>query len=234
MNKPLREKPQSRKKKPQNSVAGDSLPDMMKELEDLRQRFFLEQRETFDRFVASGPGACCHDDPCTEVRNRWQNFVRDELLHGFLVTPVGPLRQYHEKFNRLMEAFAEWEAACQVFITLMTHSMTLSLADLQEKIRDRLSAGRPVDDLFPQWVRLFEDRSLALFRSAEFMAAMHKALKTKTALVKAQEELMEDVLKVAHIPTLSEMDDISRDVYLLKKRIETLEKAMKDRHGRTR
>jgi len=234
MNKPLREKPQSRKKKPRNTVADDSLPDMMKELEDLWRRFFLEQRETFDRIVASGAGACCHDDPCAEVRNRWQNFVRDELLHGFLVTPVGPLRQYHEKFNRLMEAFAEWEAACQVFITLMTQSMTQSLADLQEKIRDRLSAGRPVDDLFPQWVRLFEDRSLALFRSAEFMAAMHKALKAKTALGKAQEELMEDILKAAHIPTLSEMDDVSRDVYLLKKRIETLEKAMKDRHGRTR
>jgi len=234
MNKPIHEKPQARKKKPQHTGADDSLPGMMKELEALWQRFYLEQKETFERAVASGADACCYDDPCAEVWDRWQNFVRDEMLHGFLVTPVGPLRQYHLKLNRFVEAFAGWEAACQAFITLMTQSMTQSLADLQEKIRERLSAGRPVDDLFPQWVRLFEDRSLTLFRSTEFMAAMHKALKAKTALAKAQEELMEDVLKAAHIPTLSEMDDVSRDVYLLKKRVETLEKAMKDRHGRTR
>lgn len=234
MNKPLREKPKSRKKKPQNTVAGDSFPKMMKELEDLWRRFFLEQKATFAQTVASGAVPFCHDDQCAELQNRWQNFVRDEILHGFLVTPVGPLRQYHLKLNRFVEAFAGWEAACQAFITLMTQSMTQSLADLQEKIRGQLSAGRPVDDLFPQWVRLFEDRSLTLFRSAEFVAAMHKALKAKTALAKAQEELMEDILKAAHIPTLSEMDDVSRDLYFLKKRVETLEKAMKDRHGRTR
>lgn len=234
MNKPMREKPRTRNKKTQEAVADDPLPGLMKEWEDLWRRFFQDQQATFEQAVAAGTAAFRYEDPYAELQYRWQNFIREEITNRFLLTPVGPLRQYQEKFNRLMQAFAKWETACQSFIMLMNRAMTQSLADLQQKINDQCGADGPVDDLFPLWVRLYEKHSLSLFHSAEFMAAMHEALNAKAVLTKAQQDLMEDILKAAHIPTLRDMDDLSRELYLLKKKVQVLEETLKDRHGRTR
>lgn len=230
----MREKAQSRKRKPKDAIPDDAVQEMMKEVENLWRRFFQKQMASFEKAASTGAAAFFHKDQNPDLQNDWQNFMREEFTRCFHVTPIGPLRQYQEKFNRYMKAFAEWEAASQTFVSLMNRPMAQSLADIQETIRDQLDAGVPVENLFPLWLRLFEGRSLTLFRSAEFMAAMHEALKAKAALTKAQEEVMDDILKAAHIPTLSDMDELSREVYLLKKRIETLERESKERHDRSR
>ena len=45
---------------------------------------------------------------------------------------------------------------------------------------------------------------------------------------------MDDLLKVSHLPTTRDMDELYREIYLLKKRVETLEKELKGRHDRAR
>jgi hypothetical protein len=233
MDKPMREKTQPRGRKKKEAIPDDTLQRMMKELENLWRRFSQEQMASFKNKAATSAAAFFQEEQSPDLQNRWQNFIREEIMRCFHMTPIGPLRQYQGKFMRCMEAFAEWEAASQAFTSLLNRPMTQSLADMQEKIRDQLDAGIPVENLFPLWIPLLEKRYLALFRSDEFMAALHGALKAKTALTIAGEGMMEDILKAAHVPTLHDMDDLSREVYLLKKRVQTLEKELRDRHDRS-
>jgi hypothetical protein len=91
----------------------------------------------------------------------------------------------------------------------------------------------PVENLFPLWIELLENRYLALYRSEAFMPTLHKTLQAVTAVTKAREGLTDDLLRASHLPTTCDMDGLYREIYLLKKRVESLEKELKARHGRT-
>jgi polyhydroxyalkanoate synthase subunit PhaE len=235
MDKPMREKKQAQGEKKKEAIPDDAVQGMMKELENLWRRFSQEQMAAFKNAAsANAAKAFFREDQNPDLQNRWQDFMRGEIMRCFHMTPIGPLRQYQGKFMRCLEAFAEWEAVSQAFTSLLNRPMAQSLADMQEKIRHQLDADNLVENLIPLWIRLLEKRYLALFRSEEFMATLHGALKAKTALTIASEAVMEDILKAAHVPTLRDMDELSREVYLLKKRVQTLEKELKDRHDQLR
>lgn len=229
----MREKTQAKGRKKKEAIPDDALQGIMKELDNLWRRFSQEQMASFKNAASTNPAAFFQEDQNSDLQHRWQNFIREEIRRCFQMTPIGPLRQYQEKFNRYMKAFAEWEAVSQAFTSLLNRTMTQSMADVQEKIRDQLDAGIQLENLFSLWVGFLEKRYMALFRSEEFMATLHGALKAKTALAIAGEAMMEDILKATHIPTLREMDELSREVYLLKKRVQTLEKELKERHDRS-
>lgn len=229
---------QTRTGKKKETVTDDAAQQMMREVGDLWSRFFQEQMASFGQTVSSGAARSFFTEAGkSEFRNRWQNFIREEMARCFQVNPIGPLRQYQEKTIHFVRAFAEWEAACTEFCILMNRPMEASFLDVEEKIRRESRTGGskiPGEDLFPLWIDALERRYMDLYRSEEFMTALGKTLNAGTSVTKAREGLMEDVLKSLHMPTPRDMDELYREIHLLRKRVETLEAQRKGSHGRTR
>jgi len=233
----MREK-QARVRTKKEAVTDDAAQQMMREVGDLWNRFFQEQMASFGQTASSSThGFSFTEAGKSEFRNRWQNFIREEMARCFQVTPIGPLRQYQEKTIRVIQAFAEWETACTEFCVLMNRPMEASFLDVEEKIRREGRTGGnkiPGKDLFPLWIDALERRYMDLYRSEEFMTSLGKTLNAVTSVTKAREDLMEDILKSLHVPTPRDMDELYREIYLLRKRVEILEARRKESHGRTR
>ena len=230
----MSEKAQTKGRKKKEAVPDDALLGILQEMGDLWTRFFQEQMTSFGKAAAADTtDSFFAEANISDLQQQLQRFIREEINRCFQVTPIGPLRQYQEKTTRFIQAFAAWEIAAGEFSTLLNRPMAESLADMEAKIREGKKEV-PAEQLFSLWIERLEDRYLALCRSAEFMPALHKTLQAVTSVTKAREGLMDDLLKAAHLPTTRDMDELYREIYLLKKRVETLEKELKGRHDRAR
>jgi hypothetical protein len=233
MDKPMSEKKQARGRKKKEAVPDDVVLGILQEMGDLWARFFQEQMTSFGKAASTDTANLFFAEASkSDLQQQWQHFIREEINRCFQVTPIGPLRQYQEKASRFIQTFAEWENACGEFSTLLNKPLAQSLEDMEEKIQAE-KQEIPVENRFPLWIELLENRYLALYRSEEFMPALHKTLQAVTSVTKAREGLMDDLLKSSHLPTTRDMDELYREIYLLKKRVELLEKELKAQHGRT-
>ena len=65
---------------------------------------------------------------------------------------------------------------------------------------------------------------MVLFKSPEYVEILGKTLESMSKLTKSRNEVLEDMLAEVPIPKQKEMDDLYQELYLLKKRVKTLEK----------
>ena len=67
---------------------------------------------------------------------------------------------------------------------------------------------------------------MTLFQSPEYVKTLGKTLDTMSEFSAAKNAVMEDILNILPISTQKDMDDLYKEIYLLKKRIKTLEKKL--------
>ena len=67
---------------------------------------------------------------------------------------------------------------------------------------------------------------MALFQSNEYIETMGKTLEAMSEFSAAKNDLLEDMLNMLPIPKQKDMDDLYKEIYLLKKRIKALEKKL--------
>ena len=70
---------------------------------------------------------------------------------------------------------------------------------------------------------MLEGEYMELFQLPEFADQMGKTLGALNESVGARQAVMDDVLKQLNIPTNQDLDELSKEIYLLKKRIRALE-----------
>ncbi len=101
-----------------------------------------------------------------------------------------------------------------------------SLKSLQEKMAEMAETG-PLDEksktYYNLWIKLLEGEYMALFKQPEYADAMGKTLCALNEFVGARQVVVNDALKQVNIPTNQDLDELSKEIYLLKKRVRTLE-----------
>jgi polyhydroxyalkanoate synthesis regulator phasin len=66
---------------------------------------------------------------------------------------------------------------------------------------------------------------MTLFQSSEYTKTLNKTLHSMSEFSEAKKELLQDtLLYMLPVPTQKEMDELYKEIYLLKKRIKELEK----------
>ena len=65
-----------------------------------------------------------------------------------------------------------------------------------------------------------------LFKSPEYLAAFREMLDQVENFANAKNEVLQDLLQSLPVPTNRDMDNIYKDLYLLKKRVRVLEKEL--------
>ena len=67
---------------------------------------------------------------------------------------------------------------------------------------------------------------MTLFQSPEYVQTMGKTLDAMSEFSAVKNDLMADMLNILPISTQKDMDDLYKEIYLLKKRIKALEKKL--------
>ena len=161
---------------------------------------------------------------CNEIFE--QDFHRSmNLPHlGLTGLPQEGVIQATVKFNQFQAAMAE-------FIYLLFLPVKKSLRAMGT---ERVEGGeeKPPEDFqeyYKRWLKILEGHYMTLFQSAEYIRTLTHTLNALEDFTLAKQELLSEAMAALGLPTRREMDDLYREIYLLKKSV----KGLAQKIGRT-
>ncbi|MDI9569189.1 MAG: poly(R)-hydroxyalkanoic acid synthase subunit PhaE [Pseudomonadota bacterium] len=164
-----------------------------------------------------------------DVFKLWREIYEEEFRQYFQVPQLGLTRYYQERMNRLADQANILQAALSEFFYLLYLPMEKSTQVLQDKVEELSKEGKAPEktkDYYNLWVKILEGHYMNLFKSPEYLAALREMLDQVENFANAKNEVLQDILQSLPVPTNRDMDDIYKDLYLLKKRVRVLEKEL--------
>jgi polyhydroxyalkanoate synthesis regulator phasin len=72
-------------------------------------------------------------------------------------------------------------------------------------------------------VKILEGHFMTLFKSPEYNQTLADLFIKVTDFIVAKNEMFQDILQILPVPTYKEIDELYRDLHILKKRVRELE-----------
>jgi len=157
----------------------------------------------------------------------WSQLYEQEFRKFFKIPQLGLTRFYQEKMIRSMDKFNIYQATVAEFSRLLSTPMEQSFKVLQEKLTELADKGDLPEDskkYYQMWIKILEEHYMTLFQSSEYTQTLNKTLDSLSEFSVAKKEILQDFLNMLPVPTHKEMDELYKEIYLLKKRIKELEK----------
>jgi hypothetical protein len=163
-----------------------------------------------------------------DVVNVWTTLYETELRKIFNIPQLGLTRFYQEKMIRSVDKFNMFQSSLTEFLRLLSLPIEKSFQVMQEKLTELADKGNLPEDskaYYRMWIKILEGHYMTLFQSFEYTQLLHKTLHSMSEFSEAKKELLQDtLLYMLPVPTQKEMDELYKEIYLLKKRIKELEK----------
>ncbi|MCW7753724.1 hypothetical protein OOT00_06970 [Desulfobotulus sp. H1] len=191
---------------------------------DFIQKRFMENAgkigEVFETMETSGSGS--------ELFHAWQEIYEKEIRKVFHIPQVGLGREYQERMMAALDRFSLFHGNAIELLHFLYVPMEQSFLQLQKDMEQMVAEGRiPEDqeDYYKLWLQKLESHYMELFRSPEYTSVLGKTLSAMGEFKSARDAMMEDSLQSIPVPTRSEMDELYKELYTLKKRVRELEKS---------
>jgi hypothetical protein len=191
--------------------------------------FLQFQQKWFERAGRVGKSAEAYtfEDLDENAFRAWAEIYEKEFRQFLNIPQLGLTRFYQEKMNRALDKFNVFQTSVAEFFRLLYLPVTRSFGVLQEKIAEMAVAGDLPEDsktYYQMWIKILEGHYMTLFQSPEYADILRKTLDDMSDFSAAKNDVLEDMLNMLPIPKQKDMDDLYREIYLLKKRIKALEK----------
>ena len=161
-----------------------------------------------------------------ELLKSWSETYEKEFSRYLKIPQLGLGRLYQEKALNATDKMNSFQLELSKFLHLLYMPVEKSLKSLQEQMAEMAEEG-PIDEksktYYNLWIKLLEGHYMELFKQTEYAEAMNKTLFALHEFSDAKQAVVNDSLKQLNIPTYQEMDELSKEIYLLKKRLRTLE-----------
>jgi len=164
--------------------------------------------------------------------HQWRDAYDESFGLFFRAPAMGLTREYQQRLLRSFDAYVEYLICLQEFVAVLDKVG----ADAARRWIAHLTAlktdeGIPTHrDLYRKWLDIFETTYNEVFRTPEYAKLQAKVVDSALRFKRKLDQAVEDLFKLLPIPTDSEMADLYKTVYELKKlvrsqnqRIETLE-----------
>lgn len=140
---------------------------------------------------------------------------------------------YNREFNnKLLKGFDAWIQFTKATFDYQGELVEVWMKAFEELMRELASSeetGKTVQNwqqLLQVWSRVFDRVFAQKFGSEDAVALQGKFLNAAMTYKFQQQQLMEVFLKMYNLPTRSEVDEIHRNIYELRKEIKSLNKAL--------
>jgi class III poly(R)-hydroxyalkanoic acid synthase PhaE subunit len=157
----------------------------------------------------------------------WNELYEKEFRQFLHLPKLGLTRFYQERAGRAVDEFNIFQAKVAEFLHIFFLPMEKSTKVMQDKITEMAEAGELPDDTkdyYQMWIKILEGHYMTLFKSPEYADAMAQALTALEDYKMTSEKVIEDFLEMFPVPTQKDMDELYREIYLLKKKVKALEK----------
>ena len=157
----------------------------------------------------------------------WQKSY--EATYGRIIDmPVmGPSREGADRLRKNFEATINLHAAWAQSIASFQSAFMEATRRTQEKMEERVAAEgvspSSYKGYYDLWMETYSETFKEFLKSRFFATDLAKLTSNSMDFQKSSRELIEEnLLRPANLPTRTEIDDLSKEVYLLKKRVKEL------------
>ena len=157
----------------------------------------------------------------------WADTYETEFQQFFRIPQLGLTRGYQERFNHAVDKYNIYNSSMAEFVRLLSLPISQSFAVMQERVGEMAEKGTLPDDsqkYYKLWIKILEEHYMKLFQSPSYTLILADTLNATSDFSSARDAVIQDMMSGLPIPSRKEVDDLEREVYLLKKRIQTIEK----------
>lgn len=195
--------------------------------------FFRMQKEFVDRAGRIGKSTAAYnfENLDQEAFRGWLEIYEQEFRKFLHMPQLGLTRGYQERVSEAADKFNIFQATAAEFASLLLLPMEKSFKVMQEQMAVMADEGNLPDkskELYRMWVKVLEGHYMTLFKSPEYNEALRRILSAMGEYNVARQEILQDALHTLPVPTLKEMDELYKEIYLLKKRVRELESKIND------
>jgi class III poly(R)-hydroxyalkanoic acid synthase PhaE subunit len=165
----------------------------------------------------------------------WKEIYEEEFRQYLNIPPLGLTRYQQERFQRFIDQMNLFDATLSEFLFVLYLPLEKSFKVLQDQIEERSKEGKPPEtskEYYNLWIKILEGHYMNLFKSEEYLRILHETLSQTEQFTVAKNRFIADLLQVLPVPTNKDMDELYKDLYLLKKRVRVLERKLeRSGHG---
>lgn len=168
-------------------------------------------------------------DSTREFFSAWQKTCEDSFGRAPEITAVGPSREKYEKamkgFSLFIDLYATWADSLSDINTLSLEAMT----KMQDRTVDLKSETGPERsrELYDIWMETYSGIFNEFLKSDHFASDMGKFMSVFTDVQRYNREMVEENLLVpSNLPTKTDIDEIYKELYHLRKQVRELSRKL--------
>ncbi|BBO82511.1 hypothetical protein DSCO28_30770 [Desulfosarcina ovata subsp. sediminis] len=157
----------------------------------------------------------------------WTDIYEGEFRRYFQIPQLGLLRSYQEKANQLADQYNLLQAQLAEFLRMLSLPFSHAMQVMQEKLGELAEKGELSDDTheyYNLWIKVLEGHFMTLFQTPEYVEALNRTVNALADFTAARDAVAEDLLSLVPVARKSEVDDMAREIFELKKRLKKIEK----------
>ncbi len=178
-------------------------------------------------------GGSSDPDDFHEIGDRlcrmWNEMYDEKISRFFHVPQFGLMRSHQEKAVQMVDKFNRFQAHVAELANLLCQPFQRSQKTLASRMVETAKNGdssKESKTIYKEWVGELEKHFMTLLQTPQYVTALSLTLKSLSDFVAVRDEAIEDLLSNFPVAKKTEMDDMARELYEMKKRIKKLEKMM--------
>ena len=192
--------------------------------------YFNLQQQWLEKIagLASRSGQYSYDEMDLQPFKDWQELYEKEFQRFFKIPPLGLTRLYQERTSLFMDNLNILQNKMSEFLFLLYLPMDKAQRKMQEQMEQDYEAGEVHEDFqeyYQAWLKILEGHYMTLFQSPEYVECLNQSMEALGEFTRARRAVLQDVIKTLPVPTEQDMDELHKELYLLKKQIKQLKKA---------
>jgi hypothetical protein len=206
-----------------------AMPEILMKLAHSSLNSLLEmQTITIQRLGRMGESAEAYkfSDLDENLFRLWSDIYEKEFQQFFNIPQLGLLRTYQEKANQAVDKFNLLQSQLSEFLRLLGLPFSRSFEVLQKKLAEMAEENELPEDpkaYYQMWIRILEGHYMTLFQTPEYVETMARTISSLADFTEARDATMEDFLGSLPVAKKTDMDEMARELYELKKRLRKLE-----------
>jgi len=208
----------------------NTMPEMFIKIANSGWESFLQlQKKWLEKAAPAGEKSQAYsfDQIDKDLFKIWSEVYESELRQYFNVPQLGLLRFHQEKLNQATDHFNRMATDVGAFMHLFALPIEKSLTVMQTQLSQMADEGKLPEnpkDYYNMWIKILEGHYMTLFKSPDYVQALGKTIETLSEFMAVRQEVIEDLLQTVPVPTQSEVDELYKEIYGLKKRIVKMER----------
>ncbi|MDD3581409.1 MAG: poly(R)-hydroxyalkanoic acid synthase subunit PhaE, partial [Desulfobacca sp.] len=166
----------------------------------------------------------------------WMELYEQDLRPWLNLPQLGLTRVSQEKINQMVDRSIRFQSALADFLYLLYLPLEKSLLVMQAKLAEATQEGKLSEDFkvyYKMWIKILEGHYLIIFQSPEYLDALRQTVNALNDFSIAKQELLAEAFRTLPVPTHKDMDELYKELYLLKKQVKELARTVDQLRSQT-